>query len=261
MKRHFFCILILLPLISAKPLLAQEQRWQELRGVHFLVYYKNAEDDFANTMLERAEDYYYSITQKLGLHRYNFWINEKRVKIYIYDDAQSYQADAKQPEWSGGCVDIENKIIRTFSAAGGFMHKVLPHELGHIIFRELIGFNNLAVPLWLEEGVACYMERPEGRAYANRLVKQAIIDAKFISLKNLANFNPRQSRDRDRVALFYAESLAALTYLIREHGPDNFALFCEKLRDNHDLDRAIAAIYPYKDLEDFNQKWQEHLEK
>lgn len=239
---------------------AQVQRWQEIRGVHFLIYYKNADEDFANRMLERAEDYYFSITEKLGLRRRNFWINEKRVKIYIYDDAQSYQANAKQPEWSGGCVDIENKIIRTFSAAGGFMNKVLPHELGHIIFRELIGLGNLSVPLWLEEGVACYMERPEGRVYANRLVKQAIRDGEFISLKNLGNFNPRRIRNQDKVALFYAESLCAVTYLIREHGPDNFALFCEKLRDKNDLDRAIAAVYPYKDLEDFNQKWQEDLE-
>ena len=132
------------------PLAEGEQRWQELRGVHFLIYYRNAEDAFANRMLERAEDYYYSITEKLGLRRYNFWINENRVKIYIYDDAQSYQTDARQPEWSGGCVDIDNKVIRTYSAAGGFMNKVLPHELGHIIFRELIGFRNLSVPLWLE---------------------------------------------------------------------------------------------------------------
>jgi len=133
----------LLVLISLGILSAQEERWQELRGVHFLVYYQNADDDFANRLLERAEDYYYSITEKLGFRRYNFWRNEKRVKIYIYDDAQSYQAHAQQPEWSGGCVDIENKIIRTFSAAGGFMNKVLPHEMGHIIFRELIGFYTL----------------------------------------------------------------------------------------------------------------------
>jgi len=259
MKKYFFLILLLS--ILTRPLAEGEQRWQELRGVHFLIYYKNAEADFANRMLERAEDYYYSITERLGLRRHNFWINEKRVKIYIHDDAQSYQAEAKQPEWSGGCVDIENKIIRTFSAAGGFMNKVLPHELGHIIFRELVGFDNLSVPLWLEEGVASYMERPEGRAYANRLVQQAINSGEFISLRNLANFNPRQSRDRDKITLFYAESLSAITYLIREYGPDNFALFCEKLRDKNDLDRAIAAIYPYKNLEDFDQKWQEYLEK
>lgn len=248
-------------MILVKSLPAQEQRWQELGGVHFLIYYKNADDAFANRMLERAEDYYYSITEKLGLRRYDFWISEKRVKIYIYEDAQSYQADAKQPEWSGGCVDIENKIIRTFSAAGGFMNKVLPHEMGHIIFRELIGFDNLSAPLWLEEGVASYMERPESRIDSRGIVKQAIRDAKFIGLKNLGNFNPHQTKDQVKIALFYAESLGAVTYLIREHGPDNFALFCEKLRDKNDLDRAISAVYPYANLEDFTQKWQKYSEK
>jgi hypothetical protein len=259
MKKYLFCVLLVM--ISLETLPAQVQRWQELRGIHFLVYYKNADDDFANRMLERAEDYYYSITEKLGFRRYNFWRNEKRVKIYIYDDAQSYQQDAKQPEWSGGCVDMENKIISTFSAAGGFINKVLPHELGHIIFRELIGFDNLAVPLWLEEGVATYLERPENRAHARRIVKKAIANEEFISLKNLINFNPRQTRDKKKIALFYAEALTAVTYLIREYGEDNFALFCEKLRDKRDLDRAIVSVYPYKNLEDFNQKWQEYLQR
>lgn len=248
-------------MISVKTVLTQEQRWQELRGVHFLVYYKNAEDDFANNLLERAEDYYDSITQKLNFRRYNFWLNEERVKIYIYDDAQSYQADAKQPEWVGGCVDLENKIIRTFFAAGGFINKVLPHELGHIIFRELIGFDNFVAPLWLEEGVASYLEPPGNRMYAHRIIKKAIADDEFIRLKNLNNFNLRQTSDRNKIELFYAEALDAVSYLIREYGQDNFTLFCENLRDQKDLDRAIAAVYPYKNIEDLSQKWQEYLEK
>jgi len=259
MKKFIICALLILIAYNTSP--AQVQRWQELRGIHFLVYYKNAEDDFANRMLERAEDYYYSITEKLGFRRFNFWLNENRVKIYIYDDAKSYQADAKQPEWSGGCADIQNKVIRTFSAAGGFINKVLPHEMGHIIFRELVGFDNLAVPLWLEEGVATYLERPENRAYASRIVKQAIKDGEFISLKNLVNFNPRQTGDKKKITLFYAEALCAVNYLIREYGQENFSLFCEKIRDRRDLDRAIASVYPYKNLDDFNRKWQEYLQE
>lgn len=259
MKKIIICAFLIA--VSYNISTAQVQRWQELRGIHFLVYYKNAEEDFANRMLERAEDYYYSITEKLGFKRYNFWRNENRVRIYIYDDVRSYQADAKQPEWSGGCVDIQGRVIRTFSAAGGFMNKVLPHELGHIIFRELVGFDNLAVPLWLEEGVATYLERPENRVYANRIVKQAIDNKEFIGLKNLINFNPRQTRDTKKIALFYAESLGAVTYLIREYGQDNFSLFCEKIRDIKDIDRAIAGVYPYENLDDFNRKWQEYLQK
>jgi hypothetical protein len=259
MKKYFFWFLLIL--ISTKTLFAQEQKWQELRGVHFLIYYKNAEDDFANRLLDKAEEYYYSITERLGLRRYDFWTHEKRVKVYIYDDIQSYQKDAGQPEWTGGCVDIENKIIRTFYAAGGFVNKVLPHELGHIIFRELVGFNNFATPLWLEEGVACYLEPPGNRTYAQRIIKKAIADGEFIPLKNLNNFNLRQTIGRDKIELFYAEALGAVTYLIREYSQDEFTIFCENLRDKKDLDRSIASVYPYKDLEEFSQKWQEYLEK
>lgn len=259
MKKYFFSILLVL--LSAQTIFTQELKWEELRGTHFLLYYKNTPEDVASKLLDKAEEYYYSITETLGLKRYDFWTHEKRVKIYIYDDAQSYQEDARQPEWTGGCVDIENKVIRTFYAAGGFVNQVLPHELGHIIFRELIGFNNFAAPLWLEEGVACYLEPSGNRPYAQRIIKKAITDGEFITLKNLNNFNLRQSIGRDKIELFYAEALGIVTYLIREYGQDQFTIFCENLRDQKDLDRSIASVYSCKDLEELSQKWQEYLEK
>ena len=38
------------------------------------------------------------------------------------------------------------------------MQSLLPHELGHIIFREFIGLESNC-PSWLDEGVAMYQEK------------------------------------------------------------------------------------------------------
>ncbi len=259
MKKNIFCILIIL--FFAGNAFSQE-RWHEFRGAHFLIYYKNSGDDFVDRVLERAEDYYETVTEKLNFRRYNFWLNEGRVKIYIYDDKESYQKEAREPEWSGGCVNIEKKTILTFAAASVvFVNHVLPHELGHIILREFIGLDNFFIPLWFDEGVAGYFERQDNRAYSKRLIKKAIDEGEFISLKNLSLFNPRQTKDIAKISLFYAEALNAVEFLIQEHGQDNFSFFCEKLRDKKDFDLALAAVYPYVNLEEFGKEWQQYLEE
>ncbi|MCX5706723.1 MAG: hypothetical protein NTW13_03560 [Candidatus Omnitrophica bacterium] len=60
--------------------------------------------------------------------------------------------------------------------------------MSHIIFREFVGFNNPAVPLWLEEGVASYQEKSKYLT-ARVLIKEAIVKGNFMSLEKLS-FKP-----------------------------------------------------------------------
>ena len=54
---------------------------------------------------------YDKIADDLGFRRFDFWLWDKRAKIYIYDDVRSYQAATNQPSWSSGCAIIKDKII------------------------------------------------------------------------------------------------------------------------------------------------------
>jgi hypothetical protein len=87
--------------------------------------------------MNAAEEYYRSITNELGFTRFNNWLWEDRASIYIYDDSQEYIAATKQPSWSAGLAAYREKKITTYLADAGFFDTLLPHELGHIIFRNL----------------------------------------------------------------------------------------------------------------------------
>jgi len=254
-------ILFLAVLVSFNVAFAQEgQKWKEAKSTHFVVYYKNAQDDFVDKLIEKSENYYNDIADDLGFRRYNFWLWDERAKVYICDNAKDYQAITGQPSWSSGCAKIKDKIMYTFPYAGGFFDTILPHELGHIIFREFVGFDNNAVPLWLDEGVASYQEKIK-YSQAEIFLKRAIANGSFMSLEELSNFNPYFAANKELVQIFYFEAFGIVDYLIKEFGRDDFVSFCQSLRDRRDLNRALAANYPFSDIKELNQQWQRKLVK
>lgn len=228
-------------------LFAQKEKWQEEKSTHFIVYYQKADEEFLRHLVDRAEDYYNKITTDLGFNRFNFWLWDERAKIYVYDDLRSYRMGTGQPAWSAGAVLPKDKIIYTFTQEEDFLNTILPHEMGHIIFREFVGFTNTAVPLWLDEGVASYQESGR-RENADELVRQALKENRFMDLQNLSGVDPHAMSGISSVTLFYAEAVSVVNYLMREFGRDKLVLFCQYLRDYRDLSRALARTYSFADV-------------
>jgi hypothetical protein len=234
--------------------------WKENKENHFIVYYKNAPQDFIKEVTRAAEEYYQEICRNLGFYRYKGWMGDDRAKIYIYDSSEDYQEAAQTAPWSHGVTFSQAKIIRTFPSAHGFFDSVLPHELGHIILREFIGFD-ADVPLWFEEGVAMYQEKAK-RWGAHQQVKKTIEDNSFIPLKELTNFRMDRVSDIGQIQLFYAESASVINYLINEYGVQRFNRFCDELKEGRPFDWTLKSVYVYlKDTEDLNKAWVRYLKK
>jgi hypothetical protein len=253
-------IWLFLALISFNLAAAQEKKWQAEKSTHFIIHYKSSSEDFIRQLAEKSEVYYNKIAEDLGFIRFNFWLWDNRAHIYVYDDAKDYQVATGQPEWSAGSAVPGHKAIYTYSGSQNFFATVLPHEMGHIIFREFVGFNNPAVPIWLDEAVASYQMDVQ-KASADPAVKQAIQNESFMSIEELSGYNPLLMKDEARVSLFYLEAISILNYLIKEFGKDSFVLFCQNLRDKRDLDRAFASAYPFENIRQLDQSWQEHLNR
>lgn len=234
--------------------------WKEYKQQHFIIYYKDAPASFIKSVEESAEDYYVEITRNLGFTRYKGWTWDERAKIYIYDNADDYVNSGKVYGWSHGSASPKNKVIRTFPAAHGFFDSTLPHEVGHIVFREFVGFS-ADVPLWLEEGIAMYQEKAQ-RWGSNETVRKSIEDGRFIPLTELNRSFLSSTTEQEDVELFYTESASIVYYLISELGQHRFVNLCRKLGDGKSFEVALKSVYVrFNNLEDLNKAWMDYLTK
>jgi len=247
-------IILSLPLVAA----AQNQEWEALKSTHFIIFYKNAPEAVINELAQKAEGYYDSIAEQFGFNRFNFWTWDKRAKIYLYDNQEDYQKSTQSHAWSGGHVFINQKLIQGFVGSRQFLNDMLPHELAHIIFLEMIGFNNPAAPLWLQEGVATYQQQNIGSVKSE--LADRIKRSDFFDLQSLSHFQTLSQSD-DAVKLFYQESYSLVKYLIDRYGKDTFVDFCRYLRDTRNLSLALRKAYSFNSLNEFEAAWKDYILK
>lgn len=253
----FFLVVFLFSAVW--PSLAQKE--EEKKSSHFIVYYsQGVPDDFVDTVLEFAERYYNELTQKLGFTRFDYWTWDNRAKITIYPDQETYVAETKQPSWSGGIASYSEKAIWTYPRGAGFFDSLLPHEIGHIVFREVIGSRK--VPLWLEEGVASFMEQAK-RFGSQRLILDAIRDNTFIPFQKLQEIDGVELRGGGvDIPLYYAEAVHLVAYLLDHFGIPRFNDFCRKLREGKKFDVALSyAYFDIRSTDDLGKLWEESLMK
>ncbi|MCR4336430.1 MAG: peptidase MA family metallohydrolase [Candidatus Omnitrophica bacterium] len=255
-SRIFFAAIFVLGMIPV----ADSQEWKEYRTQHFLIYYKDTPQDFIRTVEDAAERYYDEILDRLGFSRETIWTLKDRTRIYIYSDQEDYVNSTGQAGWSHGAADVRNRIIKTFPSSNGFFDTLLPHELGHIIFREYIGYN-LFIPLWFEEGIAMFQEKAK-RWGANKSVHGAIKNGKFIPLTDLSRRGPTKTSDDEYVNLYYTEAASLVYYMIVEFGKYRFNDLCRKLKNGDPFEDAVLKTYRrFQSMEELNEAWMEYVKE
>ena len=258
------------------------QNWQELKGEHFIIYYV-ADEYFARKVRDTAEVYYRDIALDLGYPRYSeFWLWDKRVKVYIYPDHASFLKATGQPEWSQGMADYAKKEISSYNLSRVFLDSILPHEIAHLIFRDFVGFKG-EIPLWLDEGVAQWEEKNK-RNYIKQMMKKAYREDRLLSLEDLMRLDIRYIHSKDEVYvrsttskdgeprvlflsgdnlinLYYLEAVSLVGFLIESFGSDSFSHFCRQLRDGKRLNEALTSAYPtyIRNLEELEKRWRKYL--
>jgi len=277
--RRFFLFIIIFSLFSSSVF---AQQWQELKGEHFIIYYVS-DEAFARKVRDTAEVYYRQIALDLGYPRYSeFWLWDKRVKIYLYPDHSSFLKATGQPEWSQGMADYGKKEIVGYNLSQVFLDSILPHEMAHLIFRDFVGFKG-EIPLWLDEGVAQWAEKNK-RDYIKKIIKKAYDEDRLLSLEDLMRLDIRNIRNKDEVyvrsttsktgeprvlflsgdnlvSLYYLESVSLVGFLIETFGSDSFSHFCRQLRDGKRINEALTSTYPnyIRNLEDLERRWRKYL--
>ena len=243
-------------------LYADEKDLLEEKSKHFIVHFDEAIDKaFIKDIIDAAEEYYDDLADNLGLRRFNYWLWDERAQIYIYANKEKYTEETNQPEWSGGCADYYHKKLWTYPHASGFFDSILPHELGHIMFRELVGFKS-DIPLWLDEGVASYQEKSK-RYAALGIVKDALAKGELLTIADLDKLKkPHDLKDNKKVELFYAEAVSIVYFLIDKYGKNKFVSMCRYLKENDSFDQALRrTYYSIRNRDDLNKEWMRFLKK
>jgi hypothetical protein len=259
MNKVFVCAcLFLMTAVSGMSFVsAAEPGWREEKSEHFIIVYQNVPKSFVKDVVDSAEEQYQKTITTLGFTRYQGWTWDKRVRIVIYDSQAAY-AKSSHNSWSAGEVNVAAKFIVTFPSESGFFDSLLPHELGHIVFREGVGaYNN--IPLWMEEGVAMYQERSR-RLGADEDVRALIEEGSFIPLEVLDQMALRSSTDRATVHAFYAEAASLVGFLINKYEVYRFARLCRALREGQGFELALKKSYmEIPDLAALERAWRKYL--
>ena len=254
-------LVIIINLLFCFYVYALDKNLKEKRSTHFIVYYEQGVDrDFVEDIIDSAETYYEEIADNLGYRRYNFWLWDERANIYIFKNKSSYQIETNQPDWSGGCASYRDKKIWTYPHAAGFFDSILPHELGHIVFREFVGFDN-NIPLWFEEGIASYQEKSK-RYAAKSMVRDLITKDELLTLQDLTSIrSARDITDNEVAEKFYAQAVSIIYYLKNKFDDHRFAILCRSLREGDNLDKALDETYfNIEDTEGLYKSWIEYMD-
>lgn len=238
--------------------LAQDlpEGWTEKKSRHFIINYDSGVDPiYAKRISYKAESYYKTIINNLGFRRFDFWTWEKRCKIFLYSSQKEYYNDNERPEWSAGEVNIRQRTISSYIQGEDFLDSVLPHEMGHLIFREFVGQKRW-IPLWLDEGVACFSEaksRPERFRIARSLVRADM----YIPLEDLTRINSPDSIILP--VIFYSQAASLVDFLLTNYGKDDFLDFSRKVRDGENWREALRSVYDFKTVAKMEEAWVEYL--
>ncbi|MDP8297959.1 MAG: peptidase MA family metallohydrolase [Candidatus Orphnella occulta] len=230
-------------------LYAQDEEWDIKKSKHFIVYHREVPTEYVSEVIREAEKYYKSIIDYLGFGRSIFWTWENRCKIYLYSSREQYLEMTNAKSWSAGKVHVIRKEIATHAKNEQFLDYVLPHEMGHIIFREAIGFDTY-LPLWIDEGIAILQEkdRTEYLLAAKKFIKQKsfIPLYKLVEIKSYVGSFP---------CIFYSESASIMEFLIKKFNKRKFVSFCHSLQEGTDWKEALLKIYKFKSLKELEEAW------
>jgi hypothetical protein len=228
--------------------------WRTREGEIVRVHWYDGSDAFGERALAIGEAAVKETAELLGV------VEDEPVDFFVYAEQDAFY-DALGPSTRENVGGQANAEIRTLFALIGpneiddaWVGVVVPHELVHLVFDTAVDNPYHFPPRWLNEGLATYLT--EGFTERDRQsVEAAARDGTLIPLRGLAAQFPTT---RERFFLAYAESTAAVDFLVREHGRDALVRLVRSystgLTDDEAFEQAIGMP-----VDAFDAAWREDL--
>jgi len=259
--RPLSTVLILLFTVHCSPFTAlAADDWKQFKSTHFVVHYKS-DEKYAEKVAEQAEKDCKAISDKLGFVKFdNFWLWEKRVKIFLYGDAAEFQSKTGSPQWAAGKADYINNEISSFAGNDMFIKSILPHELTHLIFRDFMEYKT-DVPIWINEGISQWIE-PDKKQRAHAAARFLLGRGKLLDIQQIASFDPQKKQNVLTPQEFYFQSASLVGFMIDVYTVDKFRTLCAHIRDGKTVEDALRFTYPdsINTVKKVQEAWRKSLE-
>ena len=180
------------------------------------------------------------------------------MKIYVYAtrsdmlDALPKRSETYDSRTTTLGVRLSAEVLLLLGSQQG-VKETMFHEIMHMIVAEAAEGSYSAVPSWLNEGLAMWVEGPLSADH-QRALNRAIKDNSLISLRSLTSY----TGDPGQVNLFYAESDGVVRYMIDTYGIDKMADLLAVYKQGSTTDKALTKVYGFA-TDELDARWRASL--
>jgi hypothetical protein len=225
--------------------------WERVRQSGITLYWYKGEKELAEELLSAAIDGLERLYESTGADLTD------PIEIYIYANSNDLRSAMIFPQtWTGGvayplynCIAIG---IEPSNIEWGL--RTIVHELTHLIIHRMTYNPYLDLPVWLDEGLAMYMEGPLTDVF-NFYLSQAVENDTLISVRSLAS---PFSAYADQSYLSYAQSHSLVSMLIDTYGREKMLELLTVMANGIEYDEAFNEVYGF-DMNGLDEIWRDYL--
>lgn len=225
--------------------------WESVGQNDITLYWYKGDKEFADQLLAAAVEGLDRLYENTGVS-----ITDP-IEIYIYANSNDLQSAMIFPQtWTGGVAyPLHNRIAIGIEASNiGWGLRTIVHELTHLVIHRMTYNPYLDLPVWLDEGLAMYMEGPLTQLFTQYL-SQAVENNTLISVRSLAS---PFSAYADRSYLSYAQSHSLVSMLIDTYGREKMLDLMTVMTDGIDYDEAFKKVYGF-DMDGLDEIWRDYV--
>jgi len=217
----------------------EEAEYHEGGTTHFrLKYNGGAAPELAQEVLKTLESEFDEISATLK------YVPPEPIGVILYTN-QTFMDITRAPSWSGALNDGRIRVpVEGLSSMTDELARVLKHELTHSFVGQKTGGR---CPVWLQEGLAQYMEGKRSRSNARYLSAAYEQHMEFSLLSYETSW---LNLPRDAASNAYAWSLAVVETIMTVNGVDDLERILDRLAAGSSAEDAIRAVLheDYSDL-------------
>ena len=227
----------------------EEESYKENESPHFNLKYSGAaEPALARDVLHTLEAHYNAIESELN------FATPDSIGVILYTQ-QAFADITNAPNWVGALNDGRIRVpVQGLTSMTSELSRVLKHELTHSFVQQK---SHGRAPVWLQEGLAQWMEGKRSGDSAAAIVK--IYDAKQgATLGQLEGSWMRFPGDTARYA--YAWALANVEAMVQTGGMGDIERILDRIAAGESTEAAMQAVL-HSDYNDVMQATAEYLKK